>query len=190
MRSGCRWRGGKIPAARRDPLSLGIGDAGLGDDDADSAEYDDPTRKSEIFSTAPTARRALRCTGPGERPLARDNRRSDVSISLGCPRRPGVPQSRSRSTSRQWHRQCVGEGSRDRKEQKITITASSGLSKDEVDKIARAESHAEDDKKRREEIETTNRADQAVYAAERLVKMPATNCRLLIAPRSSRRWRS
>jgi molecular chaperone DnaK len=57
------------------------------------------------------------------------------------------------------------------KEQKITITASSGLSKEEVDKMMReAESHADEDKKRREEIETRNRADQAVYAAERMVK--------------------
>ena len=57
------------------------------------------------------------------------------------------------------------------KEQKITITASSGLSKDEVDKMMReAESHAEDDRKRKEEIETRNHADQAAYAAERMLK--------------------
>jgi molecular chaperone DnaK len=57
------------------------------------------------------------------------------------------------------------------KEQKITITASSGLSKDEVDRMMReAESHAAEDKTRREEVETRNRADQAVYAAEKFVK--------------------
>jgi molecular chaperone DnaK len=57
------------------------------------------------------------------------------------------------------------------KEQKITITASSGLTKDEVDRMMKeAESHAEDDRKRKEEIETRNHADQAVYGAERLVK--------------------
>jgi molecular chaperone DnaK len=57
------------------------------------------------------------------------------------------------------------------KEQKITITASSGLNKDEVDRMMReAESHAEEDKKRKEEIETRNQADQAAYAAERMVK--------------------
>jgi len=57
------------------------------------------------------------------------------------------------------------------KEQKIQITASSGLSKDEVDKMMReAESHAEDDRKRKEEIETRNHADQAVYQAEKLVR--------------------
>jgi molecular chaperone DnaK len=57
------------------------------------------------------------------------------------------------------------------KEQKITITASSGLSKDEVDRMMKdADSHSEEDKKRREEIELRNRADQAVYGAERLIK--------------------
>jgi molecular chaperone DnaK len=57
------------------------------------------------------------------------------------------------------------------KEQKITITASSGLSKDEVDRMMKeAESHADDDKKRRDEIEARNRADQAVYGAERMLK--------------------
>jgi molecular chaperone DnaK len=57
------------------------------------------------------------------------------------------------------------------KEQKITITASSGLNKDEVARMMReAESHADEDKKRREEIETRNRADQAVYGAERFIK--------------------
>jgi molecular chaperone DnaK len=56
------------------------------------------------------------------------------------------------------------------KEQKITITASSGLSKDEVDKMMKdAELHAEEDRKRREEVETRNRADQAVYQAERML---------------------
>jgi molecular chaperone DnaK len=57
------------------------------------------------------------------------------------------------------------------KEQKIQITASSGLSKDEVDKMMReAESHADEDRKRKEEIETRNHADQAAYAAERMLK--------------------
>ncbi len=57
------------------------------------------------------------------------------------------------------------------KEQKITITSSSGLSKEEVDKMMRdAEAHAAEDKARREEVETRNRADQAVYGAEKFVK--------------------
>jgi molecular chaperone DnaK len=56
------------------------------------------------------------------------------------------------------------------KEQKITITASSGLSKEEVDRMMKdAESHAEEDRTRREEVETRNRADQVVYEAEKLL---------------------
>ena len=57
------------------------------------------------------------------------------------------------------------------KEQKITITASSGLTKDEVDRMMKdAELHAEEDRKRKEDIEVRNRADQAVYAAERMLQ--------------------
>jgi molecular chaperone DnaK len=57
------------------------------------------------------------------------------------------------------------------KEQKITITASSGLSKDEIEKMRRdAESHAEEDKKQREEVETRNEADNAVYRSEKMLK--------------------
>jgi molecular chaperone DnaK len=57
------------------------------------------------------------------------------------------------------------------KEQKITITATSGLSKAEVDRMMKeAESHADEDKKRRDEIEARNKADQAVYGAERFIK--------------------
>ena len=57
------------------------------------------------------------------------------------------------------------------KEQKITITASSGLSKDEGDRMMReAEAHSDEDKKRKEEIEIRNRADQAMYTAERMLK--------------------
>jgi molecular chaperone DnaK len=57
------------------------------------------------------------------------------------------------------------------KEQKITITASSGLSKDEIEKMRKdAEAHADDDKKRREEIEVRNEADNAVYRSEKMLK--------------------
>jgi molecular chaperone DnaK len=57
------------------------------------------------------------------------------------------------------------------KEQRITITASSGLSESEIDQMVKdAESHAEEDRKKREEIETRNAADSATYAAEKLLK--------------------
>src|SRR6185369_297060 len=57
------------------------------------------------------------------------------------------------------------------KEQKITITASSGLNKDEIEKMRRdAEAHADEDKKRREEVELRNEADNAVYRSEKMLK--------------------
>jgi molecular chaperone DnaK len=109
----------------------------------------------------------------GERSLARDNRTLGKFHLIGLPPAPrGVPQIEvtfdiDANGIVNVQAKDLGTG----KEQKITITSSSGLAKDEVDRMMReAESHAEDDKKRREEIEARNRADQAVYAAERFVK--------------------
>jgi molecular chaperone DnaK len=105
--------------------------------------------------------------------LARDNRTLGRFQLVGIPPAPrGVPQIEV--TFDIDANGMVNVSAKDQgtgKEQKISITASSGLSKDEVDRMMKdAESHAEEDKKRREEIETRNRADQAVYAAERMVK--------------------
>jgi molecular chaperone DnaK len=109
----------------------------------------------------------------GERPLARDNRTLGRFHLIGLPPAPrGVPQVEvtfdiDANGIVNVSAKDLGTG----KEQKITITASSGLAKDEVDRMMReAESHADEDKKRREEIETRNRADQAVYGAERMIK--------------------
>src|SRR5204862_1806910 len=109
----------------------------------------------------------------GERPLARDNRTLGRFQLVGLPPAPrGVPQIEvtfdiDANGIVNVQAKDLGTG----KEQKITITASSGLHKDEVDRMMKeAESHADEDKKRRDEIELRNRADQAVYAAERLVK--------------------
>jgi molecular chaperone DnaK len=129
-----------------------------------------PTRKSELFSTAEDNQPAVEVhVLQGEREMARDNK------SLGrfrlegiAPAPRGVPQievtfdidangilhvtARDKATGR---------------EQKVTITASSGLSKDEVDKMVReAEQHAQEDRQRREEIEERNRADSLAYQAE------------------------
>src|SRR5262245_1529099 len=105
--------------------------------------------------------------------MARDNRTLGRFHLVGLPPAPrGVPQVEvtfdiDANGIVNVSAKDLGTG----KEQKITITASSGLAKDEVDRMMReAESHAEDDKKRREEIETRNKADQAVYAAERMLK--------------------
>jgi len=133
-----------------------------------------PTRKSETFSTAVDSQTSVEVhVVQGERPLARDNRTLGKFHLVGLPPAPrGIPQIEV--TFDIDANGIVNVSAKDRgtgQEQKITITASSGLSKDEVDKMMReAEAHADEDKKRRDDIEARNHADQAVYAAERMVK--------------------
>jgi molecular chaperone DnaK len=156
------------------PLSLGIETLGGVMTTLIPRNTTIPTRKSEVFSTAADSQTSVEVhVLQGERPLARDNRTLGRFHLVGLPPAPrGVPQIEV--TFDIDANGIVNVSAKDlgtQKEQKITITASSGLSKDEVDRMMReAESHAEDDKKRREEIEARNRADQAVYAAERLVR--------------------
>jgi molecular chaperone DnaK len=133
-----------------------------------------PTRKSETFSTAADSQTSVEVhVLQGERPLARDNRTLGRFQLVGLPPAPrGVPQIEvtfdiDANGMVNVSAKDLGTG----KEQKIAITASSGLSKEEVERMMRdAESHAEDDKRRREEIETRNRADQAAYAAEKMLQ--------------------
>ena len=133
-----------------------------------------PTRKSETFSTAADNQTSVEVhVLQGERPMARDNRPLGKFHLTGIPTAPrGVPQIEV--TFDIDANGIVNVSAKDmatQKEQKITITSSSGLSKDEVDKMMKeAESHADDDRKRKEEIETRNHADQAAYAAERMLK--------------------
>src|SRR5688500_6491022 len=133
-----------------------------------------PTRKSETFSTAADSQTSVEVhVLQGERPMARDNRPLGRFHLTGLPPAPpGVPQIEV--TFDIDANGIVNMSAKDmatQKEQRITITASSGLSKDEVDRMMKeAESHADEDRTRKEEIETRNHADQAVYAAERLVK--------------------
>ncbi len=156
------------------PLSLGIETMGGVMTTLIPRNTTIPTRKSEIFSTASDSQTSVEVhVLQGERSLARDNRTLGKFHLVGLPPAPrGVPQIEvtfdiDANGIVNVQAKDLGTG----KEQKITITSSSGLAKDEVDRMMReAESHAEDDKKRREEIENRNRADQAVYAAERFVK--------------------
>ncbi|MCX6551517.1 MAG: Hsp70 family protein, partial [Acidobacteria bacterium] len=133
-----------------------------------------PTRKSEVFSTAADSQSSVEVhVLQGERPMARDNRTLGRFHLDGIPLAPrGVPQIEV--TFDIDANGIVNVSAKDKgtgKEQKITITASSGLNKDEVDRMMReAESHAEEDKRRKEEVETRNHADQAVYAAEKMLK--------------------
>jgi molecular chaperone DnaK len=156
------------------PLSLGIETLGGVMTTLIPRNTTIPTRKSEVFSTAADNQTSVEVhVLQGERPLARDNR------TLGRFHLDGIPPARRGMPQIEVTFDIDANGivnvtAKDRatnKEQKITITASSGLSKDEVDRMMReAESHAEDDRKRKEEIETRNRADQAVYAAEGLLR--------------------
>ena len=132
-----------------------------------------PTRKSEMFSTAADSQPSVEVhVLQGERPMARDNRTLGRFHLDGIPLAPrGVPQIEV--TFDIDANGMVNVSAKDKgtgKEQKITITASSGLSKDEVDRMMHeAESHAAEDKRRKDEVETRNQADQAVYGAEKLL---------------------
>ena len=156
------------------PLSLGIETLGGVMTTLIPRNTTIPTRKSETFSTAADNQTSVEVhVLQGERPMARDNRPLGKFHLTGIPTAPrGVPQIEV--TFDIDANGIVNVSAKDmatQKEQKITITSSSGLSKDEVDKMMKeAESHAEDDRKRKEEIETRNHADQAVYAAERMLK--------------------
>src|SRR5689334_20915313 len=156
------------------PLSLGIETLGGVMTTLIPRNTTIPTKKSERFTTAADSQPSVEVhVLQGERPMARDNRTLGKFHLDGIPPAPrGVPQIEV--TFDIDANGIVNVQAKDKgtgKEQKITITASSGLSKDEVDRMMReAESHAAEDRERREEVETRNRADQAVYAAEKFVK--------------------
>ncbi len=156
------------------PLSLGIETMGGVMTPLIQRNTTIPTRKSEVFSTASDSQTSVEVhVVQGERPLARDNRTLGRFHLVGLPPAPrGVPQIEV--TFDIDANGIVNVSAKDlgtQKEQKITITASSGLSKDEVERMMReAESHSDEDKKRREDIEVRNRADQSMYTAERMLK--------------------
>ncbi len=155
------------------PLSLGIETLGGVMTALIQRNTTIPTRKSETFSTAADSQPSVEVhVLQGERQLARDNKSLGKFHLDGIPPAPrGVPQIEV--TFDIDANGVVNVSAKDMatsKEQKITITGSSGLSKDEVDRMTRdAELHAEEDKKRREAIEARNRADQMVYQAEKMV---------------------
>ena len=156
------------------PLSLGIETLGGVMTTLIPRNTTIPSKKSEVFSTAADGQTSVEVhVQQGERPMARDNRTLGKFHLDGIPPAPrGVPQIEVAFDIDA--NGIVNVNARDRgtgKEQKITITASSGLSKDEVDRMMRdAESHAAEDKQRREEVDARNRADQAVYGAEKFLR--------------------
>ena len=156
------------------PLSLGIETLGSVMTTLIARNTTIPTKKSEVFSTAADGQTSVEVhVLQGERPMARDNRTLGKFHLVGIPPAPrGVPQIEvtfdiDANGIVNVSAKDLGTG----KEQKITITASSGLSKEDVDRMMQeAEANAEQDKQLKTEVETRNRADQTVYAAEQLLK--------------------
>jgi len=153
------------------PLSLGIETLGGVMTTLINRNTTIPTRKSEIFSTAADNQTSVEVhVLQGERPLARDNRTLGRFHLVGLPPAPrGIPQIEvtfdiDANGIVNVSAKDMGTG----KEQKITITSSSGLNKDDIDKMVReAESHADEDRRKREEIEARNKADSMVYQIEK-----------------------
>jgi molecular chaperone DnaK len=153
------------------PLSLGIETLGGVFTKLIERNTTIPTRKSEIFSTASDNQTSVEVhVLQGERPMASDNKTLGKFHLVGIPPAPrGMPQVEvtfdiDANGIVNVSAKDMGTG----REQKITITASSGLSKDEIDKMMReAESHSAEDTKKREEIEARNRLDGLTYQVEK-----------------------
>src|SRR5687768_16035759 len=153
------------------PLSLGIETLGGVFTKLIERNTTIPTRKSEIFSTASDNQTSVEVhVLQGERPMAGDNRTLGKFHLVGIPPAPrGMPQVEvafdiDANGIVNVSAKDMGTG----REQKITITASSGLSKDEIDRMMKdAESHSAEDAKKREEIEARNRLDGLVYQMEK-----------------------
>ena len=156
------------------PLSLGIETLGGVMTTLLARNTTIPTKKSEVFSTAADGQTSVEVhVLQGERAQARDNRTLGKFHLVGIPPAPrGIPQIEvtfdiDANGIVNVSAKDLGTG----KEQKITITASSGLTKEEVERMQKeGEAHAEQDKRFREQQEERNKADQAVYTAERLVQ--------------------
>ncbi len=133
-----------------------------------------PTSKSQIFSTAADGQTSVEIhVLQGERPMASDNKTLGRFILDGIPSAPrGIPQVEvSFDIDANGILNVKAKDKATNKEQKITITASSGLSKEEVEKMKKeAELHAEEDKKKREQIETKNQAEAVIFQTEKLIK--------------------
>ena len=156
------------------PLSLGIETLGGVFTRLIERNTTIPTRKSEIFSTASDNQPGVEIhVLQGERQFSRDNKTIGKFHLTDIPPAPrGVPQIEvtfdiDANGILNVSAKDLGTG----KEQKITITASSGLAKDEVERMRKdAEAHADEDKERREEVETRNQADNQVYRTEKMLR--------------------
>jgi molecular chaperone DnaK len=153
------------------PLSLGVETLGGAMTVLIPRNTTIPTRKSEIFSTAADNQTAVDIhVLQGERPLARDNRTLGRFRLEGIPPAPrGLPQIEvTFDIDANGILNVSAQDKASGREQKITITASSGLSKQEVERMVKeAEANASDDARRREEIELRNQLDALLYSTER-----------------------
>ncbi len=156
------------------PLSLGIETLGGVFTRLIERNTTIPTRKSEVFSTASDSQTSVEIkVYQGERAMASDNKLLGVFQLVGIPPAPrGIPQVEvTFDIDANGILNVTAKDKATNNEQKITITSSSGLSKDEVEKMARdAEAHVSDDRKKKEEIESRNRADAMVYNIEKMLK--------------------
>jgi molecular chaperone DnaK len=156
------------------PLSLGIETLGGVFTRLIERNTTIPTRKSEVFSTASDSQTSVEIkVHQGERAMAHDNRLLGVFQLVGIPPAPrGIPQIEvTFDIDANGILNVTAKDRATNNEQNITITSSSGLSKDEVDKMARdAEAHEAEDRKRKEEVEARNRSDQMIHSVEKTLK--------------------
>lgn len=154
------------------PLSLGIETMGSVSTKLIERNTTIPTSKSEVFSTAADNQNQVEIhVLQGEREFAQDNKSLGRFVLDGIPPAPrGVPQIEvTFNIDANGILNVTAKDKGSGKEQSITIQGSSGLSKDEVEKMAKdAEAHAEEDKKRRETVDARNMLDSAIYQAEKL----------------------
>ena len=178
---GAALQAGVIQGDRKDvllidvtPLSLGIETKGGVMTKLIDRNTAIPTKASEIFSTAEDGQPSVLIqVYQGEREFARDNKLlGTFELSGIAPAPRGVPQIEV--TFDIDANGIVHVSAKDRgtgKEQSVTITGGSSLPKEDIDRMVReAEEHAAEDKKRREEADTRNQAEQAVYSTEKLLK--------------------
>ncbi|MBE7416074.1 MAG: molecular chaperone DnaK [Deltaproteobacteria bacterium] len=155
------------------PLSLGVETLGGVMTTLITRNTTIPARKKETFTTAADNQTQVEIhVLQGERPMARDNRTLGRFNLVGIPPAPrGVPQVEvAFDIDANGILHVSAKDMASGKEQKITITASSGLAKDEVEKMVKeAESHADEDKKRKETIESRNQLDSLIYSTEKII---------------------
>lgn len=156
------------------PLTLGIETLGSVATPLIERNTTIPTSKSQVFSTAADGQTSVEIhVVQGERPMAADNKSLGRFILDGIPSAPrGVPQVEVKfDLDANGILNVSATDKATNKQQNITITASSGLSKEEIEKMQKeAEVHAEEDKKKKEEVEIKNQSDAVVFTSEKMIK--------------------